>query len=231
MQMVIWGYLNKFLYQQTGMATMVFATFLGANLMANFFERTNVQIMWGFLEDVWAKNIGNILISPIRPVEMLAGYIINGLLALVIGMSTALVVAYLMFDYSLFSMGIYLLPLIFNLIITGWAIGLLLISLLFRYGASGEHFGWMVAFIFIPFAAVYYPVSVLPQWAQYVAATLPPSYVFEGMRQLIQTKVFDWSLFQKAFGLNIIWLGVSFFVFLSQLQKARKRGGLLSMGE
>ena len=231
MQMIIWGYMNKFLYQQAGLATLVFSTLLGANLMLSFFERTNVQIMWGFLEDVWARNIGNVMITPIKPVEMLIGYVLNGLIAVVVGTSSAIILAYFMFDYSLFSVGIYLIPLMINLIISGWCIGLLLIAMLFRYGASGEHFGWMAAFVLIPFAAVYYPVSVLPQWAQYLAFILPPSHVFEGLRYLIKTHEFDWALFNRALLLNIGWLFVSFVVFLRQLQKARQRGGLLSMGE
>ena len=33
-----------------------------------------------------------------------------------------------------------------------------------------------------PFAAVFYPLAVLPQWMQGVAHVLPPAYVFEGMR-------------------------------------------------
>jgi ABC-2 type transport system permease protein len=231
MQMVIWGYLNKFLYQQSSLANMTFTTLLGANLMLAFFERSNVQIMWGFLEDVWAKNIGNILITPIRPIEMLAGYVLNGLLAVLIGLSAASLFAYCMFDYSLFHVGIYLIPFIFNLILSGWCVGLFLISILFRYGASGEHFGWMAAFVLVPFAAVYYPVSVLPQWAQYISATLPPTHVFEGLRFLIKTQSFNWALFWKAFGLNIFWLIVSLFTFLHQLKKARQRGGLFSMSE
>lgn len=231
MQMVIWGYLNKYLHMESGLATMAFTTLLGANLISNFFERMNVQIMWGFLEDVWAKNIGNILISPITPFEMVCGYILNGIIALTIGLSTATLIAYLMFDYSIFSIGIYLIPLIFNLIISGWAIGLMLISLLFRYGASGEHFGWMIAFVFVPFAAVYYPVSVLPQWAQYIAFVLPPTHVFEGLRHLIKTNTFEWSQFYQAMGLNVIWLSMGFFAFIHQLNKARERGGLFSMSE
>lgn len=232
MEMMIWGYLNKFLYlQQSGVAMTVFTTLLGANLMLGFFQRTNVQTMWGFLEDVWARNIGNILISPIKPIEMLVGYILNGLVAVFIGMTTAIVLSYLIFDYSIFSVGIYLVPLLINLIISGWCVGLLLIAMLFRYGASGEHFGWMAAFIFVPLTAVYYPVSVLPHWVQYISLALPPTHVFEGLRYLVNTGEFNWTMFQHALLLNIFWLFVGFVVFLRQLQSARRRGGLLSMSE
>ncbi len=39
----------------------------------------------------------------------------------------------------------------------------------------------------LPLACIYYPVSVLPHWLQYVAWSLPPTYVFEGMRALLKT--------------------------------------------
>ncbi|MDB5478370.1 MAG: type transporter [Alphaproteobacteria bacterium] len=231
LQMIIWGYLNKFLYLQSGLAAFALTSLLGANLLVSFFERSNVQIMWGFLEDVWARNIGNVLISPIRPLEMLAGYILNGLIAVLIGMATAILVAYLLFDYSLFQTGIYLIPFISNLIMSGWCIGLLLISLLFRYGASGEHFGWMAAFIITPFIAVYYPVDILPLWAQKISWALPPTYVFEGLRQFIKTGTFNWALFRMSLLLNLGYFVLSIFVFMNQLNAARRRGGLFSMSE
>jgi ABC-2 type transport system permease protein len=36
-----------------------------------------------------------------------------------------------------------------------------------------------------PFVGVFYPLSTLPSWMQYVAHILPPSYVFEGMRKIV----------------------------------------------
>ena len=45
-------------------------------------------------------------------------------------------------------------------------------------------------FLFLPLCAVFYPVAVLPSWLQCVAWTLPPTYVFEGMRALVFEHVF-----------------------------------------
>jgi len=36
-----------------------------------------------------------------------------------------------------------------------------------------------------PFAAVFYPLSALPVWMQFVARLLPPSYVFESVRAIV----------------------------------------------
>ena len=35
---------------------------------------------------------------------------------------------------------------------------------------------------------MFYPVSVLPAWTQYVSHILPPAYVFEGMRAIVAGK-------------------------------------------
>ena len=56
-------------------------------------------------------------------------------------------------------------------------------------------------FLLLPLACVYYPVSVLPVWLQYVAWMLPPTYVFEGMRVLLIDHVFRSDLMLQALGL------------------------------
>lgn len=229
--MLIWGFFNKFLYAQTALTQFSLAALLGASLINNFFERTNVNIMFSFLEDVWSSNIGNILISPIRPVEMIIGYILNGLVGMAVGMSCATAVAFLVFGYNLFDFGIYLVPFGLTLIVSGWVIGLLLISIILRFGPSGESFGWMIALSLSPFVAVFYPVASLPPALQYFSWMLPPTYVFEGLRHLVQTHHFDWVFFQKSLALNLVYLCISIAVFLHQLHKARQRGGLLSMSE
>ena len=59
-----------------------------------------------------------------------------------------------------------------------------------RNGLGAESIVWTLMFGVMPLACVYYPVTVLPHWLQYVAWALPPTYVFEGMRALLIDKVF-----------------------------------------
>jgi ABC-2 type transport system permease protein len=86
-------------------------------------------------------------------------------------------------------------------------------------------------FIFLPLTCVYYPVSVLPPWLQVIAWTLPPTYVFEGMRALLLTHVFRGDLMLEAFGINIILITLAIFAFLKYLQAARRHGSLLQGSE
>lgn len=231
MSMIVWGFLNSYLFQKSDLVNFSMATLLGATLLYNFAERSNINTMFAFLEDVWSRNLGNMLITPLRPIEMIAGYILNGLVMVAWGSGIACLLGYLIFDYSVFSMGLAFLAYIAILVMNGWWVGILLISVIIRYGSSGEHFGWMLAFIIMPFLGVYYPISFLPEWMQAVSWAMPAAYVFESLRQLISEHTFNAAYFYKGIALNCVYLLLAIAVFIDQLNRARKRGGLLSMAE
>jgi ABC-2 type transport system permease protein len=83
----------------------------------------------------------------------------------------------------------------------------------------------------MPLACIYYPVTVLPHWLQYVAWALPPTYVFEGMRALLMEHVFRSDLMAEALVINAILLAASFAAFLALLRSARRHGSLIQSGE
>jgi ABC-2 type transport system permease protein len=229
--MLVWGYFNKFLYGQMPNSGFVLSSLLGANLLMCVMERSNINVMMGFLEDVWSRNMGNILISPIRTHELIMALIINAIVATIIGVGSAFIIAYLLFDYNIFILSVSALGFFLNLLITGWAIGLMMVGMIFRFGTSGEYFGWMIAFLITPFVCVYYPVTVLPTAMQALAWCLPPTYVFEALRVLLKTGQFDWTLFYQGLGLNMVWMSVGLMIFVRAMNTARVRGGLLAMSE
>jgi ABC-2 type transport system permease protein len=83
----------------------------------------------------------------------------------------------------------------------------------------------------MPLACIYYPVTVLPHWLQYVAWTLPPTYVFEGMRSLLMDHVFRADLMIEALLINVVLFIASFAIFLVLLRSARRHGSLIQGGE
>ncbi|HEU5019933.1 MAG TPA: ABC transporter permease, partial [Pseudolabrys sp.] len=85
--------------------------------------------------------------------------------------------------------------------------------------------------LFLPLTCVYYPVAVLPHWLQYVAWSLPPTYVFEGMRALLIHHVFRADLMIQAFAFNVILFAAASFVFSRLLASAREHGSLLQTSE
>ncbi len=83
----------------------------------------------------------------------------------------------------------------------------------------------------MPLTCVYYPVSVLPAWLQYVAWALPPTYVFEGMRALLVDHVFRADLMVEALAFNVVLFAAASYAFVKLLASARVQGSLLQTGE
>ena len=74
-------------------------------------------------------------------------------------------------------------------------------------------------------------MSVLPEWLQWLAWALPPTYVFEGMRALILEQQFRADLMIAAFALNAAYFALAVAIFLALLRSARRIGSLLQSGE
>jgi ABC-2 type transport system permease protein len=74
-------------------------------------------------------------------------------------------------------------------------------------------------------------VTVLPDWLQYAAWALPPTYVFEGMRALLMDHVFRADLMADALAINAVLFMASFATFLALLRSARRHGSLIQSGE
>ncbi|MGP1680027.1 MAG: ABC transporter permease, partial [Burkholderiales bacterium] len=118
-----------------------------------------------------------------------------------------------------------------NLLVTGWAVGLMVAALVLRYGLAAENLAWGVIFVLAPISGIYYPVSVLPGWLQSVSRCLPTSYVFEGMRGVLLESAFKWDLFVGAVALNAVYVALGAGIFFAAFRGARQRGALLQMGE
>jgi ABC-2 type transport system permease protein len=139
--------------------------------------------------------------------------------------------AMIFFDFNLFGFGLPLAAFFCNLIFTSWSLGIFVSGLVLRNGLGAESIVWTLMFGVMPLACVYYPVSVLPQWLQYVAWALPPTYVFEGMRALLIEHVFRADLMLEALAINLVLFAASFASFLLLLTSARRHGSLIQSGE
>jgi ABC-2 type transport system permease protein len=184
-----------------------------------------------FIEEMYSRNIANLMMSPLRPIELVLALMIMSLLRLAIGILPVSFLALWFFGFNLWGLGLALVAFFVNLILTSWSIGLVVSGLLLRNGLGAEGLVWTILFLMLPLACVYYPVAVLPAWLQPLAWTLPPTYVFEGMRGLLIDKVFHAPLMFEALALNALYFAASVLAFLQLLESARKHGSLLQMGE
>jgi ABC-2 type transport system permease protein len=230
-QMLMWGFLQLYVAENSSFFMRASGTFIGAVLLWDILFRGQLGFSISFLEEMYARNMGNLMMSPLRPIEFVTALMIMSLIRLAIGMVPVSLLAIAFFGFNLWGLGLALAVFFLNLILTSWAIGIFVAGLLLRNGLGAESMAWTFMFLFLPLTCVYYPVAVLPVWLQPVAWALPPTYVFEGMRALLIDHVFRADLMIEAFAINIGFFTAATVVFFLLLSSARRHGSLLQTGE
>jgi ABC-2 type transport system permease protein len=185
---VLWGFLTRYLNTVTGPRFNFVPALLGAVLLWDFLGRVMQGITTAFFEDVWSRNFLNLFATPLTISDYLSGLVITGVITSVLGLMVMLVLATTAFGLSFFAYGLAIIPFLMILFLTGIALGVLGAAIVLRLGPASEWLIWPIPSLISPFAGVFYPVATLPTWMQVISRGLPPSYVFEGMRQVVAGK-------------------------------------------
>jgi len=230
LDLMLWGFVTLYL-RNFRQDLPKFATFfLGALILWDILYRAQQGISVSFLEEVWSKHLLNLFVSPMRPSEFLAALMSISVFKLLMAGGVSALLAWLFFSFNLFVLGISLLPFVLNLMLMGWAIGIVTMASILRYGQEAEVMAWGLAFLVQPISAVFYPVSVLPAWIQPIALMVPASHIFEGMRAVVETGAIPVGSLLKATLLNLIYLGVAVYFFYHNLRIVKIKGLLMRSG-
>lgn len=230
-QMVLWGFISQFMSTTSSWVAQGGGVLIAAVLLWDVLFRGQLGVSVPFLEEMWSRNLGQLFVSPLRPLEWVLAMLVMSLIRTLIGVVPAALLAIPIFHYSVFGLGLPLAGYFVNLIVMGWWLALLIIALILRYGLGAESLAWMTVFLLAPVSAVYYPVAVLPDWLQTVAWALPSTHVFEGLRWLLFHHEVRSDLMFGAAAWNGFYLLLSTAVFLWAFRVARHRGSLLHVGE
>jgi ABC-2 type transport system permease protein len=230
-QIVLWGFISKHFTGEVSGAVEAAGALLAAVLLWDILFRGQLGYAISFLEEMWSRNLGQLFVSPLRPHEMIIALTTISLIRTLIGVLPAAFLAIPLYAFSIFDLGLPLLAFFVNLMVTSWALGLMVTGLLLRVGLGAESVVWMVMFLIAPVSAIYYPVSVLPDWLQAVAWALPTAHVFEGMRAVLFDGVFRLDLLAGAMLLNLFYFALGVVIFMWSFRAARQRGLLHQTGE
>ncbi len=230
-QLILWGFISEFFVTNSTWLMQASGVLLAAVLLWDVMFRGHLGVSLAFFEEMYSRNLGHLFASPLRPWELVGALLLISLIRTLIGVGGAALLAIPLFDYSIFGLGLPLLGFFANLLVMGWAIGLLVSGLVLRYGLGAESFAWVSIFAIAPLSGIYYPIAVLPDWLQAVAWALPSSHVFEGMRAVMFDQVFRVDHMMQAVLLNGLLLMAGAGAFLKAFNSARRRGLLLRIGE
>ena len=221
---VLWGFITRYLNTVGGSGVNFVPALLGAVLLWDFCERIMQGVSTAFLEDVWSRNFLNLFSSPLSISEYVAALVVTSMITSSLGLAVMLLIATGVFHLQIFSQGLPLAAFVFVLFVFGITLGIVAISMVLRFGPASEWLLWPLAALLSPFAAVFYPVAILPAWMQWVAHALPPSYVFEGMRGLLRGDAFPAHLLLLGAAVGAVELLGAGYLFRRVFRRAVRTG-------
>jgi ABC-2 type transport system permease protein len=226
LDITIWGltsaYITKFSANTANLVTLVVSGLTFWLLVNRSQYETNVAL----LEDIWSRNVTNIFVSPLKFSEWIIGVVIIGILKAFLSFVVALGIAFFLYKINFLSYGLFFVPFIPLLLMTGWWVSFFIVGCILRYGTKVQTFAWSVASLLIPFSGIYYPTESLPSWAQKISLVLPTTYVFKGVREVIFNHSLNSGDLFFAFVLNSLYLVVTIIFLKRSYDKLLDRGML-----
>ncbi|MBI3027589.1 ABC transporter permease [Candidatus Woesearchaeota archaeon] len=224
--LLVWGFTTYYISDLV-QNNKVVDFLLGGAILWTVFIIAQTDIGIYILEDFWSNNVFNLFASPVKNSELLASIAIFGLIRSAISFLFLILIAYLLYSFNLFKIGVLFLGIFASsLILFGWVVGIFVTGLIFRYGVRVQSFAWTIGWLIQPFSAVFYPLSTLPVWLQKISMLLPTTYIFEGMRNALSSYSIDWKSLIISFTINILLLILAYAFFDSSIKNAKKKGRL-----
>jgi ABC-2 type transport system permease protein len=227
---LLWGFVTKYL-SEFGISGFNFTTvLLGALVFWQLLTRIQQNFIMVFLEDSWTRNFLNIFASPITIFEYLLGIVASSMTTSVIAIVFGSAVAAVVFGLRVPPLILPFTVLAIILVLFGISLGMISSALVLRFGPTAEWFAWPVPAVLQPLVGVFYPVAVLPGWAQAIGYAIPPTYAFENLRLTLTGGVVDWPQLFFALILSILYLLVTGWVFARTYRWALRTGAISRFG-
>jgi len=222
---IIWGLTFSAISKEQGPSSVVYITniLLGVILWYVVW-RGQYEITVNFLEELWSDNMVNLFSTPLTLAEWTVALLSLGVLKLFLTVAFTAGLAWFLYAVNIFQLGFLLIPFLASLLVVGWWFGLFVSSLFLRWGTKVQTLAWAGGYLMMPFSAVFYPLSSLPVWMQRIAYFLPTTYVFEGMRRVVETGSMPMDMLVKSAFLNAVYFILMLSFFTSSFRKAKVRG-------
>jgi ABC-2 type transport system permease protein len=224
---VLFGSLGVFFVRQGGPSTAAqagVAYLLSGIVLWHVVYQAQIAVSTGFMEETWSRNLLSLMVTPLKELELVAGIALFGLAKLVMGVAVVALAAYALYAFDVTTLGLGLVPVMAILLAGGWAIALLVVGLMLRFGNGAEALAWGIMFLVMPLGGVFYPVEALPPFIRPISELLPTTHAFAAGRALIDGGPMPWGeLALAAVGTLVAVVGALAFVAW-MLRLFRRRG-------
>lgn len=223
LEILIWGFMTLFI--QGISEVRLLNAVLGGVILWIFVWRSSQDIVVYLLEQYWSRTVYYLFASPVTASEVMVSLCIIGIFRSLISFAVLSTLSYLLYHFNFFAFPLsHALLYLSILLLFGWSVGLLISSLVLRYGSRVQVLAWSTIWVIQPFSCVFYPLQALPAWAQMIARWLPTTHVFEGLRNSLQGQPLVMGSMLYALGSVLVLLLLASLTVSAALQQARKRG-------
>ena len=221
---ILFGSLGAFVAQESESSRAATPYLLAGIMLFHFLFQSQIALSTGFMEETWTRNLLNVMTTPVREIEYVAGLVVYGMAKLVGAMAMVSLAAVVLYSFGLGEIGWGLLPIAAILIVLGWALALFMIGLLLRYGQSAEILVWASTFLILAISGVFNPVDSIPGALQPLARNLPTTHAFTAGRALLDGQTIPWDELAVAAAGTALLLAASIAYVTRKLAQFRQRG-------
>ncbi len=189
---LLWGSLGAFVAQENDVSRAGTPYLLAGIMLFHVLFQSQIAVSTGFMEETWTRNLLNMMTTPLREIEYVAGLAVYGAAKLLAAMLMISITAATFYGFGLGEVGWGLLPIVGILLVIGWAMAMLVVGLLLRYGQSAEILAWASTFLVLSLSGVFNPVESIPGVLQPLARVLPTTHVFGAARDLLDGEPMPW---------------------------------------
>ncbi len=184
-----------------------------------------IEPVQGYMDEYWSDSLDQLMISPLRRVEFLAGGLVSAVFKSVIVSALFLVLGAVFFGYAP-SNWFAVLEGVLAIAFTG--IILAIFSLGVAYLKGRDAFAFIYAFpdFIAVFSGVFYPISVFPEPLRSIVQLLPSSYAFAILKTAVGFPAPNYTLF---FLTCAAWLAIAYWFNNWAFNAARRDGKLAKL--
>ena len=105
-QMILWGLISKHLTNSNDTIIQIGGVLIAGVLLWDILFRSQLGFSISFLEEIWSRNLGQLFVSPLKPLELVLSLMTISFIRTTIAMIPAALLAIPLYSFSLFQMGL-----------------------------------------------------------------------------------------------------------------------------
>lgn len=221
---LLFGSLGAFVAQENELSRASTPYLLAGIMIFHVLFQSQIAMSTGFMEETWSRNLLNLMTTPLREVEYVVGLALYGLAKMAAAMGMVSLMALVMYGFGLGEVGWGLVPIAGLLLVMGWALALLVVGMLLRFGQSAQILAWASTFLVLAMSGVFNPIDSLPGAVQPLAHVLPTTFAFSAARELLDGNPLPWDDVGWAALGSIVLVVLSTAFVTRKLAQFRQRG-------